>query len=106
LPKKKILQSDVMKARLVADSVIRKALADPKFREQLKSDPAKSLKKAGIPAAAIEDVSREIVLDGSSLAAGCTETCFSTCLITCMITGKGILGGEEVINPAGRGKIR
>lgn len=97
--KKPILQSDVMKARAAADAVLRKAVADSAFRKQLKQDPVGVLKKAGVPIVAIEDVRREIILDGKALVSACTETCMMTCLITCFVTGSGHLPGGDVINP-------
>jgi hypothetical protein len=94
------LQSEVMAARTAADVVIRRAVAEPDFRRRLAKDPARTLRSAGVPVVAIEDVSRELVIDGRTLAGDCTETCMMTCLITCFITGKGRLPADDRINPA------
>ena len=93
------LISEVMQARTAADGILRRALADRKFRDALRKNPSATLRRAGIPAFAVEDVSREMVVDGASLAGDCSETCWVTCLITCAITGTGRLPGRDVINP-------
>jgi hypothetical protein len=93
------LITDVMKARQAADGVVRRAVSDSAFRKSLRADPVSTLRKAGVPTKAIEDLRAEIVVDGRSIAGTCTETCAITCLVTCFVTGKGQLPGGEVINP-------
>jgi hypothetical protein len=97
--KKRPLQSEVMKARTAADIVLRKAVSDRRFRELLAEDPRTALRKSGVPAIAIEDLAREIVVDGRQPRLDCTETCMVTCLVTCFITGNGRLPGSKEINP-------
>lgn len=91
------LISEVMQARSAADAVLRRALAEPSFRRTLRKNPAAALRRAGIPPVAIEDVSREITIDGKPLDLRCTETCHVTCLVTCWLTGRGRLPGGKFV---------
>jgi len=95
---KRPLLTDVVKARAAADAVVRRALAEPSYRKLLASNPARAMAAMKVPAIAIEDLSREIVIDGNSLGSTCEVTCMITCLITCAFTGKGRLPGD-VVNP-------
>lgn len=74
--------------RAIADQVIRHALADTNFRNELKANPRQVFQKAGLPAAALDDVEREIQIDGpaATTRAQCTKTCFMTCFWTCWLT--------------------
>jgi hypothetical protein len=92
---------DVKKAREAANVIVKRALADKAYRRKLFQDPAKTLKAAGVPVKAIEDIGREIIVDGKSVMDGCDDTCHMTCLVTCMVTGKGNLPGGAVSNPGG-----
>jgi len=62
-----------------ADRLLLRALADPQFRDSLKSDPAKVFVQAGLPVGAVEDLERQLDIDGQLLAGSCTVTCISTC---------------------------
>jgi hypothetical protein len=75
--------------RAIADQVIRHALADANFRKELKANPRQVLQDAGLPAAALDDVEREIQIDGPTAAARvkCSDTCYLTCFWTCWTTG-------------------
>ena len=91
------LISEVMQARSAADAVLRRALAQSSFRQTLRKNPAAALRRAGIPPVAIEDASREIMIDGKPLDSRCSETCLLTCLITCSVTGRGRLAGAKPV---------
>ena len=95
---KRPLVTDVVKARSAADAVVRRALADPAYRKLLAKSPARAMAAMKVPSIAVEDLSREIVIDGHSIGTTCEVTCMITCLITCAFTGKGRLPGD-VINP-------
>jgi hypothetical protein len=70
-------------ARNLADTIVRRALADPHFREQLKANPTAVLEKAGLSADAIEDLEKEIRMDGHPLKPKpCAKTCWYTCFWT------------------------
>lgn len=88
-------KSDVATARSVADQIVRRATADAAFREQLQRDPAGVMRQAGLPAVAVAELSRELVIDGRSLAGGGDGTCH----ITCIVTSNGRLPGAERANP-------
>lgn len=74
--------------RSTADMVVRRAVADPAFRQQLKSDPQAVLQAAGIPSDALEDLAREIQIDTVATSrAPCSRTCFYSCIWSCFVTG-------------------
>jgi hypothetical protein len=81
-------EAEANKARAIADRVIRHAVADPHFREELKTNPTAVLEKAGMPEGAIEDVARELEIDGVPMRIPCVRTCWWSCLITCLHTSK------------------
>jgi hypothetical protein len=73
-------------ARSKANEVLRHAVADSAFREQLKKDPTNVLKKYGLDEAAAEDFGREMVIDGNRLSALMPGDCSWTCSWTCWWT--------------------
>jgi hypothetical protein len=81
-------ESEADKARGIADRVVRHALADAHFREELKANPKAVLEKAGLSAAAAEDVAREMEIDRARHPIKCDETCWVTCIFTCYWTDK------------------
>jgi hypothetical protein len=82
-------EAEFEKARAIADRVVRHALADVHFREELKTNPTAVLEKAGMSGGAIEDLEREIEIDGVALDAGCRSiSCWWSCLFTCAHTFK------------------
>jgi hypothetical protein len=75
--------ADKERSRVIADEVVRRALADPSFREKLKSNPVDVLEEAGIKRGPAEDASREMQIDGVSTDLRCDDTCDYTCFFTC-----------------------
>jgi hypothetical protein len=77
---------DVEMARKLIKDFAREAKSNPALVEQLKSDPARTLTAAGVPAFALGDVLREegMRADVNNLAAaGCWVTCAcSNCCIS------------------------
>jgi hypothetical protein len=71
-------------ARVMANMIVRRALADAAFREQLKAEPERVLAAVGLQRGPAEDVQRELMIDGIMLAKECTVTCISTCWWTCI----------------------
>jgi hypothetical protein len=68
-----------LEARTVVDFLVRRAVGNQEFREQLKADPIEKFKEFGIPAAFAEDFAREMVVDGDVLEESCTISCSWTC---------------------------
>ncbi len=81
-------EAELEKARATADRVVRLALADAHFREELKAHPQATLEKAGLSAKVAEDAARELVVDGHASVVKCSYTCFLTCVFTCEVTDK------------------
>jgi hypothetical protein len=80
-------KTQLEKARTIADQVIRRALADPRFREELKTDPRAVLEKAGLSAGSAEEAAREMKIDGHKGVIDCDSTCnWGSCLFTCFYT--------------------
>jgi hypothetical protein len=79
-------QGELRRIRDRADALARRALADPKFRDELKADPRRILEREGLPAGAAEDVARELGIDASP-DLGCRRTCFFSCVWSCAGTG-------------------
>ncbi len=79
-------EGEAEKARAIADRVVRHALADVHFREELKTNPKAVLERAGMSERAIEDIGREIEIDGVVLLAACVITCLWSCIYSCSRT--------------------
>lgn len=72
-------KQSIEEVRRCADKLLLAALADSELREELKKDPGTVFAKYGLPAGAVEDLERQISIDGLGLAGSCTVTCISTC---------------------------
>jgi len=72
-------KQSVEEVRRRADKLLLSALSDPELREELKRSPSSVFIKAGLPVGAVEDLERQINIDGFKLAGSCTVTCISTC---------------------------
>ena len=72
-------KQSIEEVRRSADKLLMNALADSALREELKKDPGAVFARAGLPVGAVEDLERQVSIDGLSLSAGCTVTCISTC---------------------------
>ena len=69
-------------ARILVNQVIAHAMENPNYRARLKSDPKTVLCAAGLATGPIEDISREMVIDGTSLSFECSFTCWFTCIVS------------------------
>ena len=76
---------DQSQARESAKSVIQRAINDPAFADQLRSDPEETLKSAGFPEGAINDfIANDLGMEAEvSGYRGCEWTCI---VITCDVT--------------------
>lgn len=70
--------------RALADRIVALAVADEKFRQQLRSDPVKTLIDEGFPRGISHDISRELF--GADVRSGgpCGRaSCWLSCVWTC-----------------------
>jgi hypothetical protein len=85
--KTRIDKAEIDRAREKANQIIRRALNEPRFREEIMRNPRKALEGAGLESGPANDLYNELSIDGRRPYDDEEEQerqCWVTCWVTCL----------------------